>query len=140
MLGMTSIFSPRALTLAAALALLPATASAISSTQSATANARAAGGAVHKGNYTCYQGGLTSTGSVYWGYIKVKRGNRYEIPGSKGKLRRKGRKLVFRSGSLKRWKWKGRYYTSRTGAGKKQWHINMIDRPNRIKISCSDGG
>ena len=97
-----------------------------------------AGGSVHRGNYTCYQGGLTSTGSMYWGYLKVKRGNRYEIVGSKGKFTRKGKRLIWKSGSLKKWKWEGEYRTSRTAAGERQWQIDIIDRPNRIRIQCLD--
>ena len=131
-----------ALVLALALALVPAQVYAAPDSPRAVAapKAGASGGAVHRGNYTCYQGGLTSRGSLYWGYIKVKRANKYEIPGSKGKFKRKGKRLVFTKGSLKRWKWKGRYYTSKSGGGEKQWHIDLIDRPNEIRIWCSDGG
>jgi len=121
------------LALASMLALAPAAA------ESAEAAKRAKGGKIHRGNYTCYQGGLTSEGSLYWGYFKVKRGYKYEISGSSGKVKRKGKKLIF-TGTLKRWDWKGRYRTSRTGAGKKQWHIDLIDKPNDIRVQCHDGG
>jgi hypothetical protein len=93
---------------------------------------------IHRGTYTCYQGGLTSTGSLYWGTFKVTRGNRYAISGSKGRFRRSGRRLIWRSGSLKKWTWEGRYRTSRTPSGKRQYHVELIDRPNEIKITCSD--
>jgi hypothetical protein len=93
---------------------------------------------IHNGAYTCYQGGLTSTGSAYWGTFKVTKGKRYAITGSKGTFRRRGARLIWKSGSLKKWKWTGRYRTSRTPAGERQWHVEIIDRPNEIKITCSD--
>ena len=98
----------------------------------------AASGGIHRGTYTCYQGGLTSSGSLFWGTFKVTAGNRYAISGSKGTFRRSGSRLVWLSGSLKKWKWEGRYRTSRTAAGVRQYHVDIIDRPNEIKIQCSD--
>lgn len=89
---------------------------------------------VHKGNYTCYQ-----YGSYYWGYFEVKGKNKYEIAGGKGKFKlKKGKKLVFKSGSLKKWGWKGKYSSGRSLGGEKEWQIDLIDRKNGIKINCYD--
>ncbi len=104
---------------------------------SAAASAQGAA-SVHRGTYTCYQGGLTSTGSLYWGTLEITSGNRYAITGSKGTFRRSGKKIIWKSGSLKKWKWQGEYRTSKTGGGVQQWHIDIIDRPNRIRIKCHD--
>lgn len=95
--------------------------------------APAAGAGVHRGNYTCYQ-----AGSLYWGYFEVKGKNRYEIAGGKGKFKKKGKKLVFKSGSLKKWGWKGKYSSGRSLGGEKEWQIDLIDRKNGIKINCYD--
>jgi len=105
---------------------------------SGAAAAASKGGSVHRGTYTCYQGGLTSTGSLYWGTLKITSGNRYAITGSKGAFRRSGKKIIWKSGSLKKWKWQGEYRTSKSGGGEQQWHIDIIDRPNRIRIQCHD--
>lgn len=126
------------MTIRPALALLTTLAFALAATAAPAAAKKRAGKGIHNGTYTCYQGGLTSEGSLFWGTFRVTKGTRYAITGSKGSFRRKGSRLIWKSGSLRKWKWKGRYRTSRTAAGERQYHVEIIDRPNRIKITCSD--
>lgn len=82
--------------------------------------------ALPSGRYICYQGGLTSRGAAYWGYVDLKGGASY-IPftGSGGSYRYDGGGQVrFQGGIFERYDWVGVARTRTTG----QVEITLVER------------
>lgn len=94
--------------------------------------AHAAG--IHKGSYSCYQ-----AGAWYWDHLRIKAGNKYAFTNGKGRFElKRGKKLVFKSGPLKKWGWVGRYSKGFSEGGEREWQIDLIDRKNGTRINCYD--